>query len=51
MPNIEELLDILHGSHYFNSIDLGNAYYQVELDSESQEKLFFIPKVINFASQ
>ena len=44
MPNVEEMLDTLHGSKYFTSIDLGNAYYQVELEEESQEKTAFSTK-------
>ena len=41
MPNITELLDKLKGARYFSSIDLGNAYYQVELDEDSKEKTAF----------
>ena len=44
LPNVEILLDTLHGSRYFSSIDLGIAYYQMELDAESQEKTAFSTK-------
>ena len=44
MPNVDEMLDALGGAKYFSSIDLGNAYYQVELDEESQEKTAFSTK-------
>jgi transposase InsO family protein len=44
MPNITEMMDRLHGAKYFSTIDLGNAYYQVELDKESQEKTAFSTK-------
>ena len=44
MPSISELLDKLEGAKYFSSIDLGNAYYQVELDEESKEKTAFSTK-------
>lgn len=44
MPNVEEMLDTLHGTKYFSSIDLGNAYYQVELEKDSQEKTAFSTK-------
>ena len=44
MPNITELLDKLEGTRFFSSIDLGNAYYQVELDEESKEKTAFSTK-------
>ena len=44
MPNVEEMLDTLNGTNFFSSIDLGNAYYQVELDEQSQEKTAFSTK-------
>ena len=44
MPNVEDLLDKLNGASYFSDIDLGNAYYQVELDQELQEKTAFSTK-------
>ena len=44
MPNVYDLLDRLNGAGYFNTIDLGNAYYQVPLTEESQEKTTFSTK-------
>jgi len=44
MPNVEDLLDKLNGAGYFSTIDLGNAYYQVQLAEESQEKTAFSTK-------
>ena len=44
MLNIEEMMDVLNGVRYFSTIDLGNAYYQVKLDKESQEKTAFSTK-------
>jgi hypothetical protein len=44
MPNINEMLDRLEGARYFSSIDLGNAYYQVELEEDSKEKTAFSTK-------
>ena len=41
MPNIEQMLDSLNGSKFFSTIDLGSAYYQVELTNNSQEKTAF----------
>ena len=41
MPNVEDSLDRLNGAGYFSTIDLGNAYYQVELSKDSQEKTAF----------
>ena len=44
MPNIEEILDSLNGARVFSTIDLGNAYYQVELDEDSKLKTAFSTK-------
>ena len=44
IPNIEEMMDILNGSEIFSTVDLGNAYYQVELEEESQIKTAFSTK-------
>ena len=44
MLNLEDLLDRLNGAEYFSTIDLGNAYYQVELSKDSQEKTVFSTK-------
>jgi len=51
MPNMEELMDKLHGTQYFSTIDLGNAYYQVELEKESQLKTAFSTKSGQFCFQ
>ena len=48
MPNIAEMLDKLNGAKYFSSIDLGNAYYQVELEEESKKKTAFSTKMGQF---
>jgi len=44
MPNVEDLLDKLNVAGYFSTIDLGNAYYRVQLTKESQEKTAFSTK-------
>ena len=44
MPNVEEMLDNLYGAKYFSTIDLGNAYYQVPLEKDSQIKTAFSTK-------
>ena len=44
IPSIEEMLDVLNGSKYFTTLDLGNAYYQVELDETSKMKTAFSTK-------
>ena len=44
MPNVEEMLNTLNGAKYFSTIDLGNAYHQVELEDESKVKTAFSTK-------
>ena len=51
MPNMAELIEQLHGFKYFSTIDLGNAYYQVELEEESQEKTAFSTRSDQFCFQ
>ena len=41
IPNVEEILDSLGEAKYFSTIDLGNAYYQVELEETSKLKTAF----------
>ena len=41
IPHVQALLDALTGSKIFSTLDLGNAYYQVRLTKESQEKTAF----------
>jgi len=44
MPNAEEMLESVAHSRWFSSFDLGNAYYQVELEEESKLKTAFSTK-------
>jgi len=44
IPNTGEMMDILYGAKYFTSIDLGNAYYQVELTEDSKFETIFSTK-------
>ena len=48
MPNMIEMMDRLYGTRYFTSIDLGNAYYQVELEEDSKLKTAFSTKLGQF---
>ena len=48
IPNTEEMMDILNGTKYFSTIDLGNAYYQVELDEKSKMKTAFSTKYAQY---
>lgn len=44
MPDIKMLLDCLGGSMFFSSIDLGQAYYQVELTDTARDITAFSTK-------
>lgn len=44
MPDIQLLLDCLAGAKIFSSIDLGQAYYQVELSEKSRDVTAFSTK-------
>lgn len=35
IPNVEEITNILQGSQYFNTTDLENEFYLVELEEET----------------
>ena len=41
IPNVDEILDSFGGSRYFSTLDLGNAYYQIELEESSKKKTAF----------
>ena len=41
IPNVDEILDHIGNAKYFSTLDLGNAYYQIELEEASKEKTAF----------
>ena len=41
IPETSQLFDSLHGANYFSSLDLSNAYYQVEMSKKDREKTAF----------
>ena len=41
IPNVDEILDHIGNARYFSTLDLGNAYYQIELEEASKEKTAF----------
>jgi Reverse transcriptase (RNA-dependent DNA polymerase) len=42
MPNVQTLLDALHGSAIYTSLDLFSGYYNIMVAEEDQEKTAFI---------
>ncbi len=42
LPRIDDILDQLHQSKYFSSIDLASGYWQIRVHRDSQEKTAFI---------
>ena len=41
LPRIDDALDLLANSKYFSTLDLASGYWQVTMDSDSQEKTAF----------
>ncbi len=44
LPNIEEFLDVLDGTYFFNTLDMSSGYYQIEVHEEDKHKTAFITK-------
>ena len=42
LPRIDDSLDLLANSRYFTTLDLATGYWQVKMDSKSQEKTAFV---------
>lgn len=42
LPRISELLDKLHGSYYFSTVDLKSGYWQLPLDEKDAKKTAFV---------
>ena len=42
LPRIDDTLDMLHGKHFFTTLDLASGYWQKELKESSKEKTAFI---------
>ena len=41
LPLLEEMVENAAGNHYYASLDMKDAYYQVELDEESRDLTTF----------
>ena len=44
VPNVGELLDCLHGSTVYSTLDLASGYWQVMVSEEDREKTAFVTK-------
>ena len=42
LPRIAETLDLLNGTQFMSSIDLGSGYWQISMDASKKEKTEFI---------
>ena len=42
LPKIERLINMLHGAHFFSSLDLQSGFWQVGMAEEDQEKTAFV---------
>jgi len=42
LPRIDDSLDLLARCQYFSTLDLASGYWQVGMDSDSQEKTAFV---------
>ena len=45
LPRIDDTLDLLANNQYFSTLDLASGYWQVQMDSASQEKTAFTTHV------
>jgi hypothetical protein len=41
LPNIDDLLDCLHGAKYFTNLDFADGYHQIQIDEGDREKTAF----------
>ena len=44
MPDLQQIIDCLHGANYFSTLDLSQGYYQISLDEQDQMKSAFTAK-------
>ena len=48
LPRITEVLDSLHGTRYFSTLDMKSGYHQVEIEDEHKERTGFTVGALGF---
>ena len=48
LPRIEEVLDSLHATQYFSTLDMKSGYHQVEIEEEHKERTGFTVGALGF---
>lgn len=49
MPQIQEILELLHGAAIFSTIDHKSGYWQTEMEADSVQKTAFVMSAFHLA--